>query len=274
MSAPVLVTGASTGIGRATAERLAGGGIPVLAGVRTPADAEALGAVPGVEPLILDVTDTAHVAALGERLGGHALRGLVNNAGITVPGPLEELALDDLRRQFEVNLFGAIAVTQAALPALRTARGRIVNVGSIGGRVGQPFVGAYCGTKGALHLMSASLRRELRPFGVWVACVEPGAIDTAIWGKGEASSDELLARFSPDARARYAAHMGRVRELAEREARRALAPAEAARRIEHALTAGRPRAYYLLGPDAWILWALDRMLPARLADRALSRLGL
>ena len=163
---PVVVTGASTGIGRATSERLARAGTPVIAGVRKQTDFDALAAIPGVEPVILDVTKADDVAALAERVRGSALSGLVNNAGSAMPGPLEALPLDDLRAQFELNVFSCVAMAQVTIPALRLGRGRIVNIGSIGGRVGQAYVGAYCGSKGAIHLMSASMRQELRPWKI------------------------------------------------------------------------------------------------------------
>jgi NAD(P)-dependent dehydrogenase (short-subunit alcohol dehydrogenase family) len=268
----VLVTGASTGIGRATAERLAGRGIPVLAGVRRGEDGAALAATPGIEPLILDVTRADHVAALRARLAGGVLRGLVNNAGVAVPGPLEELPLDELRRQYEVNLFGALAVTQAALPALRPARGRIVNVGSIGGRVGQAFVGAYCGSKAALRMTSAVLRRELSPWGIWVACVEPGAIATEIWSKGDAASADLVSGLSDEGRALYGRRMERMRSLAGRQASHAITTDKVAERIDHALSARRPRAYYLVGPDAHVADTLQRVLPVRAMDGVMSRM--
>ena len=171
--------------------------------MRTAAGADAVGAIPGVESVLLDVTDAGQVGALAAQLDGAPLAGLVNNAGIAVGGPLEELALDDLRRQFEVNVFACVAVAQAALPSLRIARGRIVNVGSIGGRVGTPFLGAYAGSKGAIRVMSASLRRELRPWGIWVACVEPGAAATEIWRKGAESTAEFSEQLSPAGRERY-----------------------------------------------------------------------
>ncbi len=268
----VLVTGASTGIGRAAAERLARAGTPVLAGVRKDADAQALGAIPGVEPVILDVTNADHIAALAERLRGGSLRGLVNNAGIAVPGPLEALPLDELRRQFEVNVFSCVAVAQASIPALRTGRGRVVNVGSIGGRVGQAYVGAYCGSKGAIHLMSASLRQELHPWGIWVACVEPGTIATEIWGKGEAAAEDLTGHMTDEQRSLYGASLATMRELVGRQSQRGISPDDVAERIEHALFARRPKGYYLVGNDARFLDTMQRVLPVRARDRVLRRL--
>jgi NAD(P)-dependent dehydrogenase (short-subunit alcohol dehydrogenase family) len=267
----VLVTGASTGIGEATAKLLAARGVPVIAGARGQDDLERLGRIDGVEPLALDVTDADAIAALRERLAGERLRGLVNNAGITVTGPLEELPLDELRRQFEVNLFGQVAVTQAALPALRSGRGRIVNIGSIGGRVGQPFVGAYCGSKGAMHLMSSSLRRELRPWGIWVTCIEPGTIATEIWAKGDEDSRAAIEAMSADGRARYGEAMDRIAAVVRRQSGRGLPPEAVARRIEHALFSRRPPAYELVGRDARALGVLHAILPVRVWDRLMSR---
>ena len=274
-SGAVLITGASTGIGLACVKRLAASGVPVLAGARKPADLERLGAIDGVEPVSLDVTDQAAIEALREHLVGTPLRGLVNNAGSAVPGPLEELALDELRRQFEVNTFACIAVAQAALPALRSGRGRIVNIGSIGGRVGQPFTGPYCGSKAALRVMSTSLRRELKPWGIWVTCIEPGTISTEIWGKGAAASDEAIQALTADGRARYGRQMERMGKVVGGQATAGLEPDAVAIRVQHALFARRPRAFYTVGRDAHAMGTLQALLPTRAWDRLMDRfLGL
>src|SRR5688500_9161604 len=185
----VVITGASTGIGRACAIDLDGRGFRVFAGVRKDEDGERLRSErPSIEPLRIDVTDAGEIAAardrVGEEVGERGLAGLVNNAGIAVPGPLEHLPLDEIRRQLEVNVLGQIAVTQAFLPLLRTARGRIVNIGSIGGRVALPLLGPYAGSKHAMEGISDSLRRELRPWGIEVSLVRPGPIATEIWERG------------------------------------------------------------------------------------------
>ena len=182
----VLVTGASSGIGEATALRLARAGWRVLAGVRASADAERLRAAAGerLEPVTIDVTEPATIAAAAEGLGDEPLHGLVNNAGTALAMPLEFLPLDQFRRQLEVNLVGQVAVTQAVLPNLRSARGRIVNVGSIAGRSSLPFLGAYAASKHGLEAVTDALRVELRPFGITVTIVEPGTIATPIWRKG------------------------------------------------------------------------------------------
>ena len=200
-----MITGASTGIGRACALDLDGRGFRVFAGVRKDEDGERLRSErPSIEPLRIDVTDAGQIAAardrVSEEVGTAGLAGLVNNAGIAVPGPLEHLPIDEFRRQMEVNLVGQVAVTQAFLPLLRTARGRVVNIGSIGGRVALPMLGPYAASKHAMEGISDSLRRELRPWGMQVSIVRPGPIATDIWESGNATADELLARM-PEAEA-------------------------------------------------------------------------
>ena len=238
-SGTVVITGASTGIGRATALRLARAGFDVLAGVRREEDGAALRGEDGrIEPVLVDVTDAGQVAGLAARVGGAPLAGLVNNAGIAVAGPLEGIPLDDVRRQYEVNVFGLLAVTQALLQSIRAGHGRIVNIGSIGGRINTPFVGPYSSSKAAVRSLSAALRRELRPWDIRVALVEPGALDTPIWRKGEEGAqrdDRRAARarahpLRPPARGagRRHAQDRRRRQLARR--RRAGRRARAHRR--------------------------------------------
>jgi NAD(P)-dependent dehydrogenase (short-subunit alcohol dehydrogenase family) len=201
-SGVVLVTGASTGIGEATALHLRELGFDVVAGVRRDEDAERLGGQ-GLRTVRLDVTDAAQVAATREAVGDEALAGLVNNAGVAVAAPLEYLPLDQLRRQLEVNLIGQVAVIQAFLPALRRAGGRIVNVSSIGGRVAGPLLSPYTASKFALEGLSDSLRREVRPQGVDVILIEPGGVKTPIWGKGSELARELIARMPSEAERLY-----------------------------------------------------------------------
>ena len=184
----VVITGASTGIGRACTLYLDELGWRVFAGVRKAVDGDALRdlASDRLVPLILDVADEAGVARAADEVaavvGDDGLHGLVNNAGIAVGGPLEFVPLEDVRRQFEVNVFGLLRTTQAMLSMIRAARGRVVNVSSQGGKVAAPYFGPYCASKFAVEAMSDSLRRELKPWGLHVSVVEPGAIDTAIWG--------------------------------------------------------------------------------------------
>jgi NAD(P)-dependent dehydrogenase (short-subunit alcohol dehydrogenase family) len=268
----VVITGASTGIGRATALRLAGVGFEVLAGVRRDEDGAALRAADGrVEPVIVDVTDAEQIAALAARVGGGPLAGLVNNAGIAVAGPLEGVPLERIRGQYEVNVFGLLAVTQALLEPLRAGRGRIVNIGSIGGRINTPFVGPYSSSKAAVRSLSASLRRELRPWGIHVALVEPGALDTPIWRKGEEHAEETIGELPDRVRTLYARQLDALVNGVRRIAAAAIPPEAAAEAIEHALTARRPRPVYTVGREARIQGALHAALPARAFDALVAR---
>src|SRR5919109_2839441 len=209
-SGVVLVTGASTGIGEATALHLRELGFDPVAGVRRDEDADRLGGQ-GLRTVRLDVTDEAQIAAAGEAIGDGALAGLVNNAGVAVAAPLEFVPLDQLRRQLEVNLIGQVAVTQAFLPALRRAGGRIVNVSSIGGRVALPLVSAYNASKFGLEGMSDSLRREVRDQGVDVILIEPGGVKTPIWNKSRGAAEEMLQGAPPEAERLYGKMISAVR---------------------------------------------------------------
>ena len=275
----VVVTGASTGIGRACALRLAASGFDVLAGVRKEVDGERLREAAGsngsLTPLRLDVTDADSVREAGatveERTGQRGLAGLVNNAGVGTGGPLEFIPLDDIRRQFEVNLIGQIAVTQAMLGPLRNGRGRIVNMGSIGGRTPAPFLGPYSASKAALRATSESLRRELRPWGIWVATVQPGTIATPIWDKGAATAQETRGRFPEGTDALYGDVLDGIVATTEKMAAAGIPPEKVARVVEHALTARRPRRDYVVGRDAKMQIALDRVLPTRVFDGLVRR---
>jgi NAD(P)-dependent dehydrogenase (short-subunit alcohol dehydrogenase family) len=268
----VVITGASTGIGRATALRLARGGFDVLAGVRREEDGAALrGEESRIEPVLVDVTDAGQVAGLAERVAGAPLAGLVNNAGIAVAGPLEGIPLDQVRRQYEVNVFGLLAVTQALLEPLRAGHGRIVNIGSIGGRVNTPFVGPYSSSKAAVRSLSAALRRELRPWDIRVALVEPGALDTPIWRKGEQGAEETIGALSERVRTLYARQLEALVAATRKIAAGASSPDDAAQVVEHALTAARPRTLYTVGREARIQGTLHSLLPARTFDALVAR---
>jgi NAD(P)-dependent dehydrogenase (short-subunit alcohol dehydrogenase family) len=280
-----LVTGASTGIGRATALRLAASGWTVLAGLRDleagerlERDAPAAGAGGRVIALSLDVTDAAQMAGAAELVereasatSGGGLDALVNNAGVGMSGPLELVSAEELRRLFEVNTFAQLAVTQAMLPMLRRGRGRIVFVSSVGGRVAMAYSGAYAASKHALEAFADALRVELRDAGVQVALVEPGSVATPIWGK--AREEVERASIPPDLQAQYGhvpAAMGRV---IEKTARRGVTPELVAETIERALRARRMRARYLVGVDARAMLVAKRLLPDRVFD-AVARLAL
>ena len=268
----VVITGASTGIGRATALRLARGGFDVLAGVRREEDGADLRAQDGrIEPVLVDVTDAGQIASLAARVGALPLAGLVNNAGIAVAGPLEGVPIDLVRRQYEVNVFGLLAVTQALLDPIRAGQGRIVNIGSIGGRINTPFVGPYSSSKAAVRSLSAALRRELRPWDIRVALVEPGALDTPIWRKGEAGAQETIDALPDRVRTLYARPLDALVAATRKIAANASSADDAAQAIEHALTAERPKAIYTVGREARIQGALHSVLPARTFDALVAR---
>ena len=231
----------------------------MLAGVRKPGDAPA-----GTEEVLLDVTDADAIASAAARV--ERLDGLVDNAGIAVASPLEHLPLEELRRQLEVNVVGQLAVTQAFLPALRAARGRIVVIGSIAGKSALPFLGAYAMSKHALEAMADSLRVELAPDGIHVSLVEPGTIATPIWTKPQPVADELSAEGTE----RYGARIEAFRAVAAKRSGKAAPPELVVRAIEHALTSDRPKTRYLVGRDAKIRATIER-LPDRLRDRILTK---
>jgi NAD(P)-dependent dehydrogenase (short-subunit alcohol dehydrogenase family) len=273
----VLVTGSSTGIGRATALRLDAAGWRVFAGVRKPEDADSLRAAGSerLTPVMLDVTDagaiSAAAASLGDELGGAGLDGLVNNAGVAIPSPLETMPIDAFRRQIEVNLTGQVAVTQAMLPLIRDARGRIVFVSSIGGRIAFPLTGAYHAAKFGVEAVGDVFRQELRRWGISVSVVEPGSIDTPIWDSGERAADEI----GGDIEAReelYGKAIASYRKLTRKLAERGIEPGKVAEVVEHALSASRPRSRYLVGLDARTQARIKPLIPTRIWDRAVARM--
>ena len=273
-----LITGASSGIGRATALRLDAAGFRVFAGVRRQADGEALRAAasPGLVPLILDVTDATGVETAAKEVeaevGAAGLQGLVNNAGIAVAAVLEFVELDDLRRQLEVNVVGAAAVTRAFLPLLRRGGGRVVNVSSNGGYVASPFLGPYAASKFALEALSDSLRRELRTWNLPVSVIEPGSVETPIWEKGRGEAARVRAGLPEEARGLYAPALDRIEAYVAKTANRAIPADAVARAVEHALTAPRPRIRYRVGSDARLTRLLSRLLPDRALDAVLARM--
>lgn len=272
-----LVTGASTGIGRATALRLDAAGWRVFAGVRREADAESLRADASerLTPVTLDVTDAEQIAAVAEQIGaavGEAgLDGLVNNAGAAIPGPLETMAIDDFRRQIEINLTGQVAVTQALLPQIRKARGRIVFISSIGGRIAFPLIGAYHAAKFGLEAVGDIFRQELRPWGIAVSIIEPGSIDTRIWERGEQAGDEVALRASAGHETLYGKAIERYLKATRKVAKRGIPPEKVAAAIEHALSARRPRPRYLVGLDAKVQARLKILIPTRVFDRIVAK---
>ena len=269
----ILITGASTGIGHASALRLAEAGFIVFAGVRRESDARDKGALhANIRPLLLDVTNAEHIASAFARVreSGVPLFGLLNNAGIAVGGPLEYLPVDDLRRQFEVNVFGTIAVTQAAIPFLRATRGRVVTIGSIAGRFGAPFVGPYGASKAAVATLVDSLRMELAPFGIRTVLFEFAAVKTPIWEKGRALKDELEGSLPEQAQRDYAPFIeAMVRQIAHEE-RGGLEPSLIADAILTAFTTPSPRARYVIGRQAK-LQAAVALLPHKTRDNMIRK---
>ncbi len=270
-----VVTGASSGIGLATAQELARRGFHVLAGVRTPQDAERLASA-NVEPVIVDITDEEQVAALAERAAhdplGRRLGALVNNAGVALNAPVEAIPLAEWRRHFDVNVFGHVAVAQALLPALIAGGdGRLVNVSSIGGRVAFPTYGAYAAAKFALEGFSDALRREVGRLGVKVIVIEPGTVATPMWGKGIATMDTLAAAMTADQHARYDDLIAAMRKQARDQEGSGIQPLRAATVIADAIQSRKPRARYLVGRDAKLLAALSGLLSDRTVDRLVAR---
>jgi NAD(P)-dependent dehydrogenase (short-subunit alcohol dehydrogenase family) len=267
----VLVTGASTGIGEATALYLMELGFDAVGAVRKEEDAERLRAH-GLRTVKLDVTDPASISAARADLGDAPLAGLVNNAGIAVAGPLEFLPLDQLRLQLEINLVGQVAVIQQFLHSLRAGQGRIVNVSSIGGRVALPLVAPYNASKFGLEAVSDSLRRELLGQGVDVIVIEPGGVKTPIWKKGNDLADEIQEQMPPEAERLYGKLIGALRrETVKIEQKTGIEPRAVAEVIGRALTAKRPRTRYLVGTEAKIRAPLGKFLPDRWMDRAIAR---
>jgi NAD(P)-dependent dehydrogenase (short-subunit alcohol dehydrogenase family) len=272
----VLITGASTGIGAACALHLDRLGLLVFAGVRKIEDGEALQrhGPARLVPLLLDVTDQASIqrshAMVSERVGSGGLFGLVNNAGIAVVGPLEAVPIPDLRRQLEINVIGQVAVTQAFLPLIRQARGRIVNMGSIAGRAAMPLMGPYSASKFALEALTDSLRLEVQQWGIEVSIVEPGAIATPIWEKSGKEAVYLEATTTAELRALYGTVIAAVRKVVEQAAARAIPSDAVAKVVEEALTSSCPKTRYLVGTDAKLRALMVKLLPDRISDSVLT----
>jgi short-subunit dehydrogenase len=268
----VLVTGTSTGIGRTTALQLDRLGFSVFASVRNEYDAQALcsEASQRLTPVIMDVTDQNSIDRANEQVshavGDAGLAGLVNNAGVGFVSPLEFIPLDELRRMFEVNVFGLLAVTQAFLPLLRQGGGRIVNISSTASLFVAPFHGPYSATKLAVNGLSNALRLELKPFGVQVSVVVCGSVQTPIWEKGDVLVDRVTKRFPPQAMELYGEPYRKLRAYFSRIGKAGVPPEAAARKIIHALTARRAHNTYYVGPDANFYKIADKLLFGRLRD--------
>lgn len=268
----VLITGASTGIGLTCAIQLHRLGYRVLAGVRKPEDGERLRAATSdrLRWVRLDVTDGNQiddaVRDLSALLETRGLDALVNNAGIAVGGPLEYLPPAELRRQLEINVVGLHAVTHAFLPLIRRARGRIIHMGSISGRIASPFTGPYAASKHAVEALADALRLELAPDGIHVSVIEPGQIVTPIWEKGLADAATVAARIPPEGMARYGQRLKVMQWVIKSAPKRGSSPDAVAAAVVHAIESESPRVRYVVGPDARVRLWLTRLLPDRLMD--------
>jgi NAD(P)-dependent dehydrogenase (short-subunit alcohol dehydrogenase family) len=277
MMKAVVITGASSGIGRACALTLDNNGFRVFAGVRNDADGTALQAAASaaLTPVHIDVTDEQSITAMAERVrtavGEAGLAGLVNNAGTTLPGPVEYLPLSGFRRQLEVNLVGPLAVTQALLPLLQSGRGRVVNVTSAAGKAGVPLMAPYVAAKHALEGLSDVLRLEFRQLGVHVSVIEPGFIATAMGGKLKHDAEGAI-RSLPDAgRRRYGPQLEAIAENISGHAASGSGPEVVADAVLHALTSDKPRTRYPVGDGAKRMLMLRRLLPDRRFDRIILK---
>jgi len=277
----VVVTGVSTGIGWGILKVLIGHGYRVFGSVRREQDAKRLSKEFGEAfvPLLFDITDEAGVQTAAqqvrEQLNGETLFGLVNNAGIAVPAPLMHQPTDDFRHQIEVNLIGALIVTKAFIPllgsdhSLRGNPGRIINISSVGGKRGGPFLGAYVASKHALEGFSESLRRELMLYGIDVIIVGPGSVATPIWDKAEKLDISIYGGTG------YAEAIRRIYKYMIEDGRKGYPPEKVGKVVWHALTTPKPRVRYAVVPGNFIRRFIQRLLPKRVIDRIIARnLGL
>ena len=268
----VIVTGASSGIGQATARELAQEGFHVLAGVRSTQDAEAI-RTQAIEPVILDITNREHIQSLAARFydgsESRTVRALVNNAGIGANAPFEVFPIEEWRRLFEVNFFGHVSITQALLPALIRSKGRIINVSSVGGKFAMATYGPYASTKFALEAVSDSLRRELAYTGVHVVVIEPGAVRTKIGDRAITTAKRVASTMTPQQNQRYGALLQAVVGQAASAMESGASPETAAKVLAKAVTVSKPRTRYAVGRQAALL-PLLKVMPDRMVDCVLS----
>lgn len=265
----IFISGASSGIGKACAYRLADAGYHVIAGIRKMSDANALEQERnrGIEAVFVDITDQGSIRSLVKRVNFLNLIGLVNNAGTAVLGPLEFIPIEKIREQFEVNFFGHLSLTQALLPFLRQSSkiSRIVNISSISGFTAFPFFGAYAASKFALEAFNDSLRRELKTCGIKVISIQPGNVSTPIWGKSYMLANSMAEGFPPEALILYEKSI----ISSGRDTSTMINPETVAEKVLHAFTAKRPKTHYLVGRDAIKYYVLKRILPSSWLDRVL-----
>jgi NAD(P)-dependent dehydrogenase (short-subunit alcohol dehydrogenase family) len=274
----VLVTGASTGIGRATALRLEQDGYSVFAGVRKQEDADNLAKAAvhdRITPVSLDVTEEPSIEAARTMIEGvvgqSGLAGLVNNAGTANAGPIEHLPVEEFKKVIDVNLTGQYAVTQAFLPLIRRTRGKVVFITSIGGLIATPFMSPYHASKFGLEGMADSLRREVSPWGIRVVIVEPGSIATPIWDKGTEEFERAEPGMGPEAKRLYGAQMDAMKQAIRDTADRGIPPEKVADVISKVLSSSRPRTRYLVGADAKLMRRAKGVMPTGVFDRVVRR---
>lgn len=267
----ILISGASTGVGRGAAVHLAASGHEVWAGVRSQKSHDELERlnIPRLHPVFLDVTDTRSIAgAVSEvKKQGGVLHALINNAGVATGGPIEGLSMAEWRRQFDINFFGPVELTKACLALLRESKGRIVNMSSVSGRISSPYLGPYTASKFALEAFSDTLRREVGKFGVKVAVIEPGPIQTPIWEKAAVQAEQRRAELSEAMRSVYGKSIEKFFKSLEQSQKTAAPVADVVKAVEHALTAREPRARYPVGHGILTLTKLSNVLPDSWMDQ-------
>lgn len=274
----VLITGASSGIGRTTAMLLDRRGFQVFAGVRKQQNAEVLQkeASNHLKPVFIDVTDKKMILSsleiISKAVSETGLAGLVNNAGIAVPGPIEFISLESLRQQFEIDVIGQIAVTQSFLPLIRKANGRIINIGSVGGRTTMPFGGALCAAKHAMEALNDALRMELHPWGIHVCLVAPASVNTAAVDKLVDAGEDIIGNLPPNGIQRYAESFRSMIKTVVREQKAGSPPEEVAETVFRALTTSTPKTRYIVGSHSRALSIFPIILPVRFFDSIKFRL--
>jgi NAD(P)-dependent dehydrogenase (short-subunit alcohol dehydrogenase family) len=278
----ILITGSSTGIGRTAALTLAEK-FHIFAGVRSAADGESLKAEASknITPVILDVTDKKSIASAFEKINGevgeHGLHALVNNAGIAIAGPLEAIPTEDLRLQFEVNVIGLVAVTQTFLPLLRKAAkskknfSRIVNVGSIAGRMAVPFIGAYSASKFAVESITDAFRRELAPQKIKVSLIEPGAVQTPIWKKSATKAYSMREKLNVSVEEIYRERLAKFETVVQKTVAQAVSVEKVVDAISNAITSQNPKTRYLVGTEARVQALMAQVLSDRTIDFIFSK---
>ena len=268
----VFITGASSGIGEECTLYLSSLGFRIFAGVRKKEDFKALIKLNSynIVPVLIDITNAASVLKavriITPFMKKHGLSGLINNAGIALGGPLEFLPVKEIQNQFEVNVIGHIRVIQAFLPFLRKGHGRIINIGSISGRISGPFIGPYAASKFALRAITDSFRMELYPWDIPVSLIEAGRIATPIWEKSLIALNKIIKEFPSHARKLYGATLDKANEKRKRIGEIGISPAVVAKAVAHILTTKRPKTRYLVGRDAKFLNLIIKSLPDRIHD--------